>query len=357
MRAILSLLLCVGIVAAGLVAAVIIWNAGTAASAIAEDTVDAPAALVQIEVLEPRTVDDILWLTGRLEPWEERTISAETTGPIAWQGMEEGQSVTKGQELVRIDTTPIRATHAQASARSNLAAQELKRLENLREAGISSPQDVDRASTEGKLAAADLAAANTKLDRSVLYAPIDGVVDTIYVEEKEFVDVGTELFKVMQTDRLKALVAVPERDVARFNTGDPVEIIVDALDGAAFQGTVHRIATSAERATRTYATEVALDNAAGQLKPGMTVRAKLVRDRFEQAIAVPLFAVVSLENQHFVLVEHEGVAEVKPIIVGRVQGDRVHVVEGLAPGERLIVQGHRDLRGGQSVRVQDGPAE
>jgi membrane fusion protein (multidrug efflux system) len=340
-----------------MVAAVVIWNAGTAANAVGADTSQPPTALVQVEVLQPRTVEDVLWLTGRVEPWEERTISAETTGPIHWQNIEEGQPVTQGEELVRIDTTPIQATHAQASARSNLATQELKRLENLREAGITSPQDVDRASTEGKLAAADLAAANTKLNRSVLYAPIDGIVDSVYVEEKEFVDIGTALFKVVQTDRVKALIAVPERDIAHFKNGDSVEILVDALDAATFTGTIHRIATSAERATRTFVTEVAVDNAEGRLKPGMTIRARLIRDRFENAIAVPLFSVVSLENQHFVMVENGGKAEVKPIVVGRVQGDQVHVLEGLALGDRLIVQGHRDLRGGEAVRVQDAAAE
>lgn len=355
MRGFLSLMVCVAIVAAGLAASVVLWNAGKAASAAPEKKTDPVAPLVRIERLQPVTVDDLLWLTGRIEPWETRTISAETTGPVAWQGIEEGQTVTQGQELLRIDTATIRSTHAQAAARANLATQELERLENLREAGISSPQDVDRANTEGKLAAADVAAANTKLKRSTIDAPIDGVIDAIFVEEKEFVDVGTPLFRVVQTSRVKALVAVPERDVAHFHAGAPVDITVDALDGAVFSGSVFRIATSADRATRTFVTEVAIDNPDGRLKPGMTVRARFVRDRFENAIAIPLFAVISLENQHFVFVEKDGVAETRLIVPGRVQGDQVHILEGLAAGDHLIVQGQRDLRSGEAVRVQDGP--
>src|SRR5690606_6628922 len=115
-------------------------------------------------------------------------------------------------------------------ARSEFTGQELSRLQDLNEAGVSSPQELDRARTERRVAEADLAASNTKLDRSVIYAPISGVINEIYAEEKEFVDVGTALFEVVQIDRVKALIAIPERDVARFNVGSRVDFVVDALD-------------------------------------------------------------------------------------------------------------------------------
>jgi len=146
-------------------------------------------------------------------------------------------------------------------------------------------------------------------------------------------------------------VAVPEQDILRFEAGDPVDLTLEALGGDGRAGSIYRIATTADMLTRTFQVEVAVDNADGLLKPGMTVRARLLRGRFEDAIAAPLFAVMAVENQHFVAVEEEGIARLRQVKLGRTQGDRVHVTEGLAAGERLIVTGQRDLRDGDAVNV------
>lgn len=355
MRTLISIGACLFIVVAG-VAAVMAITARAARAQVAPEPEPIPPALVRLQTVTPGVVEDFLPLTGRLDPWEERTISAETTGPVTWQGIQEGQRVRKGQEVVRVDTTPIRATHAQADARLRLAEEELRRLSDLREAGVASPQDLDRARTERNVAAAELAANDTRLDRSVIHAPLDGVIDRLFVREREFVDMGTALYRIVQVDRLKAVLPIPERDIMRFSEGDAVTVQVDALDGESFEGRIYRIAPTADRATRTFATEVEIDNAAGRLRPGMTVRAMLVRDRFENAVSIPLFCVLSMENQHFVAVERDGVAELRAVELGRVQGDRVHVRAGLAPGDHLIIEGHRDLRIGQPVRVADDAA-
>lgn len=355
MRVLISLGVCMLIVLGGVGAILAILSA--AAGAVSDGEPEAiPPALVRVTTIQTGTVEDFLPLTGRLEAWEERTISAETTGPITWQGIEEGQSVRKGQEVVRVDTTPIRATRAQADARLQLAEEELRRFADLREAGITSPQDHDRVRTERTVAAAELAAADVRIERSVIHAPLDGVIDRLFVKEREFVDVGTALFRVAQLNRLKAILPLPERDVTRFAEGDAVTIHVDALDGAAFTGRIFRIAATADRSTRTYATEVEIDNATGRLKPGMTVRAQLVRDRFEDAVSIPLFCVVSMENQYFVAVARDGGAELRQVELGRVQGDQVHVKSGLSAGDRLIVEGQRDIRAGQPIQVVEDPA-
>lgn len=313
---------------------------------------DGPEATrVEIEALTTTTVEDTLHLTGQLVPWKSIVISAEANGNIEQQHVERGDVVAAEQELFHIDTTNIRATYKQAAARNSLAAQELKRVQGLQKSGISSPQAYDQAQTERTLAAAELAASEVRLERSVVYAPFDGVVDQLFREENEFVDYGTDLLRIIQLDRLKAIVPVPERDIIHFDVGDTVELQLEALPDSSFTGTIFRISPSADRATRTFGVEVEIDNSDGKLKPGMTIRAKFVRQNFENAIVIPIYSVLALENQRFAVVEEDGVARWRSIKVAGLQGSLVHVASGLEAEDRLVVKGQRELRDGQPVVV------
>lgn len=356
MKHVLSILLCllIALAGAGFVFMLTALRPGEADSASL--TPAAPATNVRIEVLEPVSIDDVLLLTGRIDPWEEVLLSAEVSGVIERNAVKEGDRIRKGQDLVKINQVWYDAAHTQAVAQYELAKQELERIKSLRQGGVSSPQDLDRAVTQQRLAEADLAFAKTQLDKSSLFAPIDGVVDTLHLKEGEWAERGKPLLKLVQVDRVKAIIGIPERDIPRFALDDKVTITLDALPEQKFVGRIYRIATTADSITRTFNTEIELDNAEGLLKPGMTLRARLIRDTFPDTIAVPIFSVLSVQNQRFVAIEANGVAEIRPIEVGVLQGNRVQVTKGLAPGEHLIVVGHRDLRPGEPVRVMNQAA-
>jgi len=353
MKHLFSVILCVCIAAigAGLIYAVLVLRPEDANATTNDD--DRKALNVRVAVLKPTTIDDVLLLTGRIEPWEEVMLSAEVSGRIDWQGVEEGDPVSKGQELVRIDTVWYEAAHRQAIAQNKLAQQELERVKGLRQGGVSSPQEFDRAVAQQRVAAEDVNAATTQLNKAVLYAPMDGIVDTLTKEPDEWADRGEPLLRLVQTAKVKAVIGIPERDVVHFKVEDPVAVTLDALPGRDFEGRIYLMATSADVTTRTFQTEIELDNADGSLKPGMTIRARLVRETYPDAIAVPIFSILSMENQRFVAVEEDGLARVRSIQVGVLQGNQVHVTEGLSAGDRLIVTGQRDLRDGAPVNVTD----
>lgn len=310
-----------------------------------------PVTNVEVRVLEPTRIEDGLTLTGRADPWDEVTVSAEVSGNITWQDVEEGDPIEQGEEIMRIDTIWFRATHEQAKARSQLTELELDRVQRLQESGITSPQELDRAQTERVLANADLAASSTRLSKSIVYAPLAGVIDEVHTEQGEWADTGKPLARIVQVDRIKVIVGVPESDITHVAEGDDVAVTFDALDGEPRTGTVFRIAATAERQTRSFPTEIALDNADGLIKPGMIARVRFVRQVFEGAISVPIFSVITLENQRFVFVEKTGVAHLRPVQVGVLTGDHLQITAGLESGDRLIVTGHRDLREGQPVNV------
>lgn len=353
MRYVLSLILCLAILAIG--GGIIFAALNLRPESDGVEVAEAPRATnVQVQVLESTAIDDTLELTGRLFAWSDVDVSAETSGIIEWEDVERGQVIAEGDELFRIDTTNYRRDFAQAESRFQLAKDELDRFTKLRERGIASPQDIDRAQNEHAVARADLAAAEVQLKRSVIYAPIGGTIDLLHHDKGEFVDVGNPLLRIVQTDPVSVGIPVPERDLGYFKLGDVVELSIDALPKRRFSGPIFRIATSADVATRTFGVEVYLENKEGLLRPGMTVRAHLVRQQFEDAIAVPVFAVLAMETQRFAVVAEDGFARFRPIQTGRIVGDQVHVISGLAVGDKLIVSGQREIRDGEPVNIVSG---
>jgi membrane fusion protein (multidrug efflux system) len=353
-KILISAALCLAVVVVGLgvSSALASWKKSGGGQAQAEPVVQEKLPNVAVQVLSAREVEDALYVTGYVEAWEDVTLSAETRGKIEWQGIEEGDGVTEGQELFRVNTTTVQATIDQAKAEFTSSERELARMEKLRENGISSPQEFDKAIMMRDMANARLRLAEIQLDQSVVSAPFDAIVDTLEKEAGEFVDSGTALVRLVQVDRVKIVVGLPEREVAHFATGDNMDLIVDAIPGRRFSGRIHRIATSADLVTRTFLAEVEVDNADGALRPGMVARAKLVRSVLADAITIPLFSVMTREDGRYVYVELEGVAHERIVEVGFVQGNSIHISGGLADGDRLVVAGQRDLRDGARVNVQ-----
>jgi len=188
-------------------------------------------------------------------------------------------------------------------------------------------------------------------EAEILNEGTGAVMKQVSNEAGEFVSIGAPLVRVVQVDRIKVLVGIPERDVPHFKPGDDVSVGFDALPDRACSGRIFRIATTAEPATRTFITEIEVENSDRAIKPGMIARVALVRASFPEAITVPMFAVLSRSDGRFVFVERGGLAESRPVEVGFFQDGEVLITRGLDAGDRLIVVGHRTLRDGEPVRV------
>jgi membrane fusion protein (multidrug efflux system) len=203
------------------------------------------------------------------------------------------------------------------------------------------------------VAEANLRTLQIRVKKSITTAPFDGTVAHAFMEKDEFTDVGKPLVRLVQLDRVKVTLGVPEHDILRFKVGDPVKIRLDALQDREFTGTIHELAPAADLSTHTFQTEIAVDNSEGLIKPGMIARAGLVRGTYPDSIVIPIFAAALIEDKRVVFIEKDGKAELRQIETGVIQGSSVQVTKGLAPGDHLIVVGQRDVRPGEPVKVQE----
>jgi membrane fusion protein (multidrug efflux system) len=306
---------------------------------------------VRTVVLED--LQEMFTLPGSLEAWEDLTLAAELAGPVRWIGPQEGDRIKKGEAILRIDPETLEANLSRAQADFDLHQSSLKRLEALVAKKLVSQQEYEDGRQAFEVAGANLKAARVALDKSTLTSPVDGVLDRLFVDQGEYIAAGDPAALVVQVDRLKALVDVPEKDVSFLRVGQEVRIYTAAMNAGAKEGfdcEIIYLAYKADPTTRTYLAKIAVDNQKGRLRPGMIIKAVFSRLNLHQVVAVPMYALIDREGEEILFVEQEGVARLRKVKTGPVVGEKIVIEKGLAAGERLIVKGQHLVGDGMPVR-------
>lgn len=333
--------------------AVLTWGCGSedAAEADADVVTEAPSVNVSVMTLRPETLRDEVKLAGRLDPWVEVQVSTELGGTVQQVGFEKGRRVSQGQVLARIGSDLLEASLAEAQASLEHAESEFNKTTELFNRQAIPRQDLTSATSEYHGAQARVQQAQLRLDRSIIKSPVTGMSISREIEPGEFIPAGTLVTTVHQLSRLKAVVGIPEDDIPYFKLGAGAHIEVDAYPDREFTGKIHYLSPAATGQNRTFPSEIAIDNSSGDLRSGMIVRVNLVKQVFEDVIVVPRDAVLERDTGHVVFVMEDGRAVLRNIETGPGERGEIVVLEGLDPGEKLIVTGHRNLVNAQLVRT------
>lgn len=315
------------------------------------DSKKAPAVSVEVTELKPQNLVERVELSGELEPWVHVSVSAELGGTVELVGFREGAHVRKGQVLARVGTDLFEAALAEARARLDGAQALHAKTEQLFKREHVPRQELIAATSTLHAAEAQVRQAELRLERSIIEAPISGVALSRELEPGEVVSPGAAITELYRVDRLKAVAGVPENDIAAFRVGGEATIEVDAFPGRIFEGRIHLIGVAARGPSRTFPTEIAIDNRQGELKPGMIARVALVKSKLEGVIVLERDVLQDRDAGPVAVVADGGVARVREVILGASEGNRVVVEKGLEFGELLIVTGQRGLIDGQAVEA------
>ncbi|OHB33960.1 MAG: hypothetical protein A2X84_01510 [Desulfuromonadaceae bacterium GWC2_58_13] len=256
--------------------------------------------------------------------------------------------------ILKIDPDTRQAALDRTRAECDLRRSSRDRFKTLLDEKLVSAQEFEDASCAYEVAAAEQRQARVALDQSFLKSPVDGVLDRLLVDRGEHVSAGTQVALVVQIDRLKVLVDVPEKDVGYLQLGESMRVVqatVDGRDRDAFTGELIHLAYKADSVTRTYRAKIAVDNSEGRLRPGMIVRVEAVRRDLPAAIAVPLYALVDQGGRKVAFVAENGVARLREVTTGSIIGDLVVIEAGLSAGERLLVKGQHLVVDGSAIAV------
>jgi membrane fusion protein (multidrug efflux system) len=314
---------------------------------------DAPPVNVRVLVVAPEAeLPDSFELPAVVEPNRIVTVAAEVAGRIERIPPTEGSRVLANDLLVELNADLIRPQVQIAEAQHGRDKIEYDRMAELVEMDATSRSDLDNATTELARSKAQLAQIKAQLERTQIVAPMAGVLNDLPVEEGEYVQPGTPVAEVVETDPVKVAVEVPERDVPFFAVGRQAEVIADVEDEEkTVTGTITFINELADPRTRSTRMEITVPNRDGFLRSGQIVQVRLTRRILKDAVMIPLLAVIPMENGQAVYVVETGQARRRDVKIDIIRGDRVQITQGLEPGDNLIVAGHRFVAPGQAVQV------
>lgn len=301
--------------------------------------------------LKPRRLLDKINLPAQVEPYEDVLIKAEVPGQVVKVFVEEGQAVETGQTLVQLDDRDYRTRLARIEANYQLAKLDYNRTAALAKMKATSISKLDSIQAQLKDLEAQVSEAQLALSRTRITSPLCCLLNEINAKQGNFVAVGDPVARILQLDQVKVTVGIPESDVAAIFDLDKADVIIEALDGLRVTG--HKIFLSRQprNLARLYNLELRVPNPDGRILPGMFARVELVKQVFNRALAIPLYAVITQGDDRFVYIEKESRAKKKNIKLGVLVGWQVQVTSGLKAGERVIVVGHRLLDDGQLVEV------
>lgn len=323
-----------------------------------EAKAEAEQRLPKVKVVEvmPVPLTDLLILPGTVRPSEDIDLAAKSAGTVKWVGPQEGDRVEEGETLLELDMKTVATRVTEARARYNQALKDYERLKKLFDDEIVSKGQLDNAKTALDTAKAALDSAGLTLDDGSLSSPITGILNAVNVDVGEYLNPGQPVMQILNIDTVKVELPVPEKDILFFEEGQHVTIELERTtdDYLEFDGTIEFVSLNADPATRTYIVKVAVDNPDRMLRPGMIVRAQLVRRQIDDAIAVPFFTVIDREDGKAVfVVDENNVAHVRPIEYGIFQRGIVEIRDGLQVGDKLIIVGQRSLVDGETVDITE----
>jgi len=312
----------------------------------------APAIPIGIEVVEPVTLNDVMVLPGAAESYQDVLLASELDGQVQWAGIREGHQVKKGQLLAKIDVDANKAAMESAQAAYELARGQAERRQKLHQRKVVSQEDLDKALTQKTLSESDLRRAKIAYQKGFVHSPIAGRINKVYVDPGEYVRRGDPLAEVVDVARIRIKCNVPEMDVRYLKSGQQAMVFVDAYPDDKQLGSLSFVAYKADPVTKTFEVWVDVDNSGGKIRPGMIGRVAFLRREIDGAVTAPLTALVDKGGERNVFVEKDGKAESRKVELGVISLDRVQILQGLQIGDRLVVQGQKQLEEGMRVSLQ-----
>jgi membrane fusion protein (multidrug efflux system) len=301
--------------------------------------------------LHPDAIRDAINLPGVIEPWTRLQLLAKVSGSIREVLAQEGAQVEAGQVLARIEDDDYRIALDAARAAYARAKADFERKKTMLAQRTVPVAELELSEAQMLTAKASVEEAELRLSRCAITAPIPGVVRRLDAKLGQFLSVGDPVAEILEMDRVKAVVGIPESDVAAVRAIDEVEVTVQALNDRKLTGRTHFLAPSPESVARLYRLELELANPAGDLLPGMFLRAQVVKKVAADALAVPIYSVITRNNEQYVFVLRDGLAHKQSVRLGIMEQWLVEVNEGLKAGDRVVVEGHREVEEGQPVNV------
>ena len=304
-----------------------------------------PASVTKTIRVERGDVAASVSATGTLVPLNKVDVSSKITGLITKVSVKENDRVKQGQVLIALDDKQLKSELEQTQAKLNNASLNYLRLKELLAQGAISAQQFDQAETDYLVAKAAYDNTMSKLDDTIIRAPIDGVVIGKPIPAGQTVAPGIStpmvLLTVAELAAMQIETLVDESDIGRIAVGQNVTFTVDSFPALSFAGAVTNVSMKSvvQQNVVYYTVLVDVTDTKGKLFPSMTARVAIHVGESKDVLLLPLSAIRERKGQKYVSVQRpNGTTEDVPVGVGLMGDDKVEVRGGLSEGDNVVTR-------------------
>jgi RND family efflux transporter MFP subunit len=327
-----------------------------------------PGIPVKIEVAHSVPVNDSTEYVATLKSRDSAVIMPQVEGQITQILVRSGDRVSPGSPILQIDPAKQEATvksqvetRAAKLASLEYAKQQFERVSRLHAEGVTSQQDLDQAKSALDAAQAELQSLDAQVHEQQVQlqyyrvaAPSGGIIGDIPVRVGDRVTVSTVLTTLDEPGSLEAYVSVPVERAPQLRLGMPIQI-VDSTGRVLADTRIRFLSPEVDNQTQTVLVKARVDNNTGSLRTAQFVRARVIWDTHPRPV-IPVLAVSRNSGQYFAFVAEDKdgslVARQRPLRIGDIVGNDYVVIEGIKPGDRVIVSGTQLLLDGAPITPQ-----
>jgi RND family efflux transporter MFP subunit len=298
-------------------------------------------------------------LQGNVMTKQNVLIYPEMNGTLVRVYVKEGQKVNKGQLLATIDDGGMSSQLEQLKTQAALAKTTFERQKRLWEQKIGSEIQYLQAETNYQAVENSVKQAQSQLAKSNIRAPFSGIIDNVIQEQGTVVSPvnGQAVFRIVNLSDMYIEVDVPESYLNGVKVGKEVKAYFPVL-GDSITSVVRQTGNFINPTNRSFRVEIAVPNKNNNIKPNLTARVQINNYSNNKAILIPQSLISeNAEGEQYVYIATEvdsndmAIAKKQIIKTGLTQGDYVEVIEGINPGEQVIMEGARNVRENQKVKI------
>lgn len=296
-------------------------------------------------------------LQGNVTTKQNLIVFPEYSGVLSKVYVKEGQSVSKGQILAKIDDGGLSQQVAQLQIQADLAKTTFERQERLWKQKIGSEIQYLQAKSSYEAQEQAVNQLQHQIAKTMVKAPFSGTIDDVITDQGSVVAPGqSQLFRIVNLKDMYIETDVPERYVSNITKGKSVFVEFPVL-GKSMEAKVRQAGNFINPANRTFKIEVAIPNKDNAIKPNLTAKLKINDYSDEKAILIPQSVISeNSEGQQYVYVitdKNDNKAKAQRVIIetGRTQNGYIEVLSGIENGHEIIEEGARSVKDGQEVKI------
>lgn len=312
--------------------------------------------LVEVHIPHPEVFANKILSTGTLLANEDIELRSEISGKIVDLRLQEGQRVSKGDLLVKINDNELQARLRQAAYRLSLAELREQRQKQLLERGGISQEEYDATLNELNVLRAEKALIEAQIEKTKIIAPFDGIVGLRYVSNGSYISPSTDVASLQSINPIKLEFSIPERYAGQVETGDKVVFNVQGNEED-IEAEVYAIEPRIDRQTRTLKIRALAENPDGKLLPGSFANLELILEEIEGALFIPTISVRPELRGQKVFMLQNGVVQEQYVETGIRTESRIQITSGIAAGDTVLTTGLLQVREGMPVRVAENQTE